>query len=94
MITTKARGSEAFNTVANSVFEHAGVRARLGRLKAWSRSGEHAPKGLGHAWQGDKAEADNELVVLGAPLGTKAFVESFAAERLQKEQTLLDELPK
>ena len=33
-------------------------------------------------------------MVLGTPLGTNAFMESFAADRLQKEQKLLDELPK
>ena len=92
--TTKNRAREAFETVSGSVLRHAGVRAHLGKVKAWSKNGGLPPEGLEHAWQGDKADADNGLVVLGTPLGRTAFAEKFASERLRAEEKLLDELPK
>ena len=73
---------------------HAGVKTNLGKVKVWSRGGGDAPEGLESAWQGRKNECENGLVVLGTPLGSKAFVEAFAEERLRKEAQLLDELPK
>ena len=60
----------------------------------WSRGGGDAPPGLESAWQGNKADSENGVVVLGTPLGSAAFVEAFAEERLKKEEKLLDELPK
>ena len=81
--STKGRAHAAFQTVADKVLEKAGVQTNLGKLKAWSRAGGEAPEGLAGAWQGNKREADNGLVVLGNPLGTDAFVRRFAEKRLQ-----------
>jgi len=94
LTTTKPRAREAFEVVTESVHRHAGVKTNLGKLKVWSRGGGDAPEGLESAWQGGKDDCENGLVVLGIPLGPKAFVEAFAEERLRKEGQLLDELPK
>ena len=41
----------------------------------------------------DSPDVDNGLVVLGTPMGTKAFVEQQANDRIEKEKGLLKELP-
>ena len=99
--TSKQRARVVFDTVSESVFRHAGVRAHLGKLKAWSKQSGEAPEGLevhggsdNKVWQGDQPEQLNGLVVLGTPLGTRAYVEKRAAERLRTELKLLDEPPK
>ena len=74
--------------------KHVGVRAHFGKRKTWSRRRGSAPKGLEGAWQGDKKDTNNGLMVLGTPLGTNAFAKNFAAERLEKKRKLLEELPK
>ena len=47
LTTTKKRACDAFDTVAECVHRHAGVRTNFGKLKAWSRAGGDAPRGLG-----------------------------------------------
>ena len=88
--------------VASSVERHAGVGSHLGKLKAWCKNGGEPPSDLealrgdddDTVWQAHKPDSENGLVVLGTPLGTKAFVEAHADKRLATEQKLLDELPK
>ena len=35
--TTKARARDAFDTVSERVFKHAGVRTHFGKFKTWSK---------------------------------------------------------
>ena len=97
VVTCRARAYEAFEEVARQVEEHAGVQTHLGKLRAWCSGGGPPPEDLAaecpEAWTADRPDEANGLVVLGTPLGTKAFVEAHARERVQKEQRLLDELP-
>ena len=49
---------------------------------------------LGDAvWRGDKPPAERGLVVLGTPIGHPDFVQAWAAERMQQERKLLQQLP-
>jgi hypothetical protein len=97
VVTSRARAYEAFQEVATQVETHAGVKTHMGKLKAWCRGGGPAPDDLAEAcpdaWTADSPDVDNGLVVLGTPMGTKAFVEQQANDRIEKEKRLLKELP-
>ena len=96
LVTTRARAHTAFREVADHVERVAGVRTHLGKLRAWCRGGGPAPVDLAaaspSAWTADKPAAENGLVVLGTPLGTREFVEAHANERMEKEMVLLERL--
>ena len=44
-------------------------------------------------WTADRREEENGLQILGTPVGTAAYVEARARERLEEEKRLLQELP-
>ena len=44
-------------------------------------------------WRGDKPPAERGLVVLGTRIGHLDFVQAWAAERMQEERKLLQQLP-
>ena len=84
-------------TVTREVERLAGIRPHLGKLEAWSAAGGTAPPGL-HAlcptaWRGHLPDHLNGITVLGAPLGHPEFVKAHTEQRLQEEETLLEELP-
>ena len=95
--TTKERARAACDAVTAEVEEHAGVRTHLGKLRAWCRGGGAAPPGLAtlgrEVWTADRREEENGLQILGTPVGTAAYVEARARERLEEEKRLLQELP-
>ena len=49
-------------------------------------------EGAPPVWKSDLPESANGIVVLGAPIGTDAFVEALMDERLRKQQLLVDQL--
>ena len=96
VVTTRRRACEAVQEVAGQVERHAGVKTHLGKLRAWCRGGGAPPEDLAAtaqgAWVADKSPAENGLVVLGTPLGTREFVEAHGSERVEKEAVLLERL--
>ena len=75
---------------------HAGVQTHLGKLKAWCRGGGPAPCDLAalgrEVWRSDLHDEANGLVVLGSPIGRKAFVVAHGRERIANEKVLLDQV--
>ena len=49
-------------------------------------------EGAPPVWKSDLPESANGIVVLGAPIGTDAFVEALMDERLRKQQLFVDQL--
>ena len=98
VVTSRARASEAFREVAASVEYHAGVKSNLGKLHAWSKGGGEAPPEIAalgpDVWTADLPEEQNGIVILGTPLGTRAFVEAHAEKRLADERRLLEQIGK
>ena len=97
VVTTKERARAAFDAVTEAVEKHAGVRTHLGKLRAWCRAGGAAPPGLAslgaEVWVADRRKEENGLQILGTPVGTAAYVEARARERLEEEKRLLQHLP-
>jgi hypothetical protein len=96
LVTSPERAKEAFEVVRESLREHAGVEADLGKCRVWNRAGDVPPgvEELGpEVWRGDKPLEKRGVKVLGTPLGAPEFVEALGRERLDEEQKLLDVLP-
>ena len=97
VVAPYSRARQAFDVVAGSVEQHAGVRTHLGKLRAWCRDERPRPADMAdlpeEIWVADASVEKRGLKVLGTPLGTKEFVASFAAKRQQEEQRLLDAIP-
>ena len=95
LITTRARARTAFDAVAAAIETHAGIRAHLGKLKAWSPTGGPAPTDLAtlgpDVWRSDRPAHENGLVVLGTPLGSREFIEAHGQTRMEEEHRLLNE---
>ena len=84
--------------------EKANVQVHLGKTRAWNAAGEEPP-GLVEAvpvaaheppcWTGNWAlpPAQQGLIVLGSPLGSREFVVATLAERRSKHDELLARLP-
>ena len=97
VVAPYGRARQAFDVVARAVEQHAGVRTHLGKLRAWCREERACPKDMADlpagVWVADAPLAKRGLKVLGTPMGTSEFVASFATQRQQEEQRLLDALP-
>ena len=105
-VTEKDRTRKTFDIVTTAVEEHAGIRTNLGKLQLYSTAGGEAPAGFedfqdkraeneAKIWTSDSPQPqDRGIVVLGSPLGSPEFCEAFAEKRMEKEQALLDWLPK
>ena len=82
VVTSRERAHVAFKEVADKIEQHTGVKTHLGKLCACCRGGGSAPVDLAaaapDAWNAGKPDEENGLVVLGTPLGKKAFVEAHA----------------
>ena len=98
VVTTRGRAHEVFETVTECVERKAGVRTHLGKLKAWSSGGGPAPREIRaigpDVWTSDKPDHLNGLVVLGTPLGKKAFVEAFVDGKIEVEKQFLEKVLK
>ena len=95
LITTRARARAAFDAVAAAIETHAGIRAHLGKLKAWSPIGGPAPTDLAtlgpDVWRSDRPAHENRPVVLGTPLGSREFIEAHGQTRMEEEHRFLNE---
>ena len=89
VVSTPTRAATAFQTVAEEVETHAGVKSHLGKLRAWCRKPLSPPADFTnygtYAWTSDKTPTQRGLVILGTPIGPPEFIRTHADERMQKE---------
>lgn len=87
-----------YDLLAHHLATHAHIRLNQGKTRIWNRGG-HEPANtstLGRdTWVGNPALPPNQqgLTVLGAPIGTAAYIEEFLQNTVNQHQPLLDQLP-
>ena len=97
-VASKESISQVTAHVAKSIKECAGVQPKLGKFGMWSRHGGAEPPGIDALlnnqphpaepiWKRDLPPHRNGLVILGTPVGTPEFVQSFLDKRLRKQRT-------
>ena len=90
------RARPAYDVVAHELNTHAGVAPNPSKTRVYNGQGGVAPEGIQElgpdVWRGNRPLHEQGILTLGTPIGTPAFVSSATAERLQDEQTLLDQL--
>jgi hypothetical protein len=93
VVSTPTRAATAFQTVAEEVETHAGVKSHLGKLRAWCRKPLSPPADFTnygtYAWTSDKTPTQRGLVILGTPIGSPEFKRTHADKRVQNEHLLL-----
>ena len=96
LVTTPPRARAALDDVTRIVEARAGVSANLGKTRVYRAAGGPPPPGIEElgpgVWCGTADPANHGFVALGVPIGSTAFVQRRLEERLQGEQTLLQEL--
>ena len=79
-----SRVGEIFLQVKQSLVKFAGVQVNLGKTKVWNRAAIR-PEDLdtvgAEAWRGEGPEEERGLVVLVVPVGHKAFVQKWLADK-------------
>ena len=90
------RVAEIFLQVKLSLFRSAGIQVNLGKTKIWISAGIK-PEDLdtvgAEAWTGEGPEEDRGLVVLGVPVGHRAFVQKWLADKGQSHAQFLSRIP-
>ena len=94
-----------FAIVREALARHANIQVHLGKTRAWNSAGEEPP-GLLEAlppqdpenpcWTGNWARpaAEQGVVVLGSPVGSRDFIAAKLAQRLQEQDRLLSRIPR
>ena len=96
LVTTSLRARAALDDTTAIVEARAGVAANLGKTRVYRMAGGPPPPGIAElgpdVWCGVADAADRGFVALGVSIGSADFVRRRLEERLQAEQSLLQEL--
>ena len=96
LVTTSLRARAALDDTTAIVEARAGVAANLGKTRVYRVAEGPPPPGIAElgpdVWCGAADAADRGFVALGVPIGSADFVRRRLEERLQAEQSLLQEL--
>ena len=76
---------------SRALFRSAGIQVNLGKTKVWN-SVVIKPEGA-EAWTGEGPEEDRGLVVWGVPVGHRAFVQKWLADKEQSHAQFLSRIP-
>ena len=85
-----------YNLLAEAFRRHAGIELHAGKTKVWNKAGIEPPniadlgRQPGPRGAEQKAWSPEGIVILGAPIGSRAFIQTAAANRLQDETYLLE----
>ena len=94
-----------FAIVREALARHANIQVHLGKTRAWNSAGEEPPGLLevlppqdpeNPCWTGNWAlpAAEQGVVVLGSPVGSRDFIAAKLAQRLQEQDRLLSRIPR
>jgi hypothetical protein len=78
-----------YGLIEQALREQAGIDVNLGKTKVWNKANARPPNVEA---LGDRAWCPGGIVILGSPVGTAGFMQSFAAERVEEEKFLLGQL--
>ena len=93
-----------FAIVREALARHANIQVHLGKTHAWNSAGEEPPGLLEElspedpehpCWTGNWAipAAQQGVVVLGSPIGSREFIATKLAQRLEEQDRLLSRIP-
>ena len=93
-----------FHIVREALLRHANIRVHLGKTRAWNSAGEEPPGLLAAlppedpanpCWTGSWAlpASQQGIVVLGSPIGSRAFIADKLAQKLLEHDRLLQRIP-
>ena len=80
-----------YDSLHESLRRHAGIQLHEGKTKVWNRSGVEPPA-IADLGGEEGAWSAAGVMILGSPVGTRAFVENHANERLLEEKSFLQEI--
>ena len=94
IVSSPARARQAYDLVTGLVRERCGIEPNLGKTVCWNRAGIE-PDGIAsmgeRVWRGGAPEpVHNGIRVLGAPLGSFAFMTQFVADRAARAAEFRD----
>ena len=84
------RARPFYNVMGTTLETGAGIHLHAGKTRIWNRAGIRSPDiddFCEEVWSPDGVK------VLGSPIGTEAFIESFADRRLEEERRLWNAIP-
>ena len=84
------RVKPVYKLLEEALFEVAGIRLSEGKTRTWNRAGERPPD---MEFLGSDTWDAGGVKVLGAPIGSDAFVAQFLEDRLDDEKRLWDAIP-
>ena len=97
VVTVPELARAALDSTTTTVETHCGIASNLGKTRAFTLGETPPPPGISElgaaVWRGDKPPPERGLVVLSTPIGHPEFVRAWAAERMQEERKLLEQLP-
>ena len=104
IVCSPERVATLYGVLAAALWDHARVQLNQGKTRVWNAAGEEPPNLA--ALQPDPSSAtgvwvgawtlppeQQGLVVLGAPLGTEAFVQRHLRDRRRNQDALLERIP-
>ena len=90
ILSLPQRARPLYNVMGTTLETGAGIHLHAGKTRIWKRAGIRPPDidDLGEeVWSPDGVK------VLGSPIGTEAFIQSFTDRRLEEERRLWNEIP-
>ena len=104
IVCSPKRVATVYGVLAAALWDHARLQLNQGKTRGWNAAGEEPPNLV--ALQPDPSSAtgvwvgawtlppeQQGLVVLGAPLGTEAFVQRHLRDRRRNQDALLERIP-
>ena len=93
------RAKAVFELIERTLSAHTGVHCNMGKTRVWNRGGVEPPgvRELGpEVWVGgaERPAEQRGVKVLGTPLGTAEYATALGKKRYEKQNKLLQYLPK
>ena len=101
MITTFDRARPTYDLIKRLLYENAGISVNLGKTESFSKQVQNVLPGMNELgssdqppiFKGNLTEHERGIEILGAPIGTNAYVNEMLDRKLVEQDKLLDSLP-
>ena len=95
IVSSPQRARAAYDLVTTTIADRCGIRPNLGKTVCWNKGGVLPPNvvSLGErVWRGGGAVEHRGIRVLGAPMGSAAFVQDFGNKHVARARVLLEKI--